>query len=188
MKKRCAWVGTDPLYVNYHDVEWGTPVHDEKKLFEFLILEGAQAGLSWITVLKKRDNYKQAFDNFDPEKIARYASNKIQSLLENEGIIRNKLKINAAVRNAETFLKVQKKFGSFDTYIWRFVGGKPIRNAWQTMAEVPSKTAESIAMSRDLKRNGFTFVGPTICYAFMQATGMVNDHTVDCFRHHELDG
>ena len=187
MKKRCEWVGTDPLYIQYHDVEWGTPVNDEQKLFEFLLLEGAQAGLSWITILRKRDNYKQAFDNFDPQKVARYRSNKIHRLLENEGIIRNKRKIDAAVQNARAFLKVQKEFSSFNTYIWQFVGDKPKRNAWKTMAEVPSKTPESIAMSKDLKQKGFTFVGPTICYAFMQAVGMVNDHTVDCFRHHELD-
>jgi len=187
MKKRCKWTGTDPLYIQYHDVEWGSPVYNEEKLFEFLLLEGAQAGLSWITILRKRDNYKQAFDNFDPHKVSRYRSHKIQRLLENEGIIRNKLKINAAVKNANAFLKIQKEFGSFNRYIWQFVGGKPKRNAWKTMAEVPSKTPESIAMSKDLKQRGFTFVGPTICYAFMQAVGMVNDHTVDCFRYHELN-
>jgi DNA-3-methyladenine glycosylase I len=186
MKPRCKWAGTDPLYVEYHDIEWGTPVHDDQVLFEFLILEGVQAGLSWLTVLKKRQEYCKAFDNFDPEKIAGYDSNKIKELLANEGIIRNKLKIEAAVQNARAFLAVQEKFGSFAAYVWGFVGGKPIKNAWKTEGQVPAKTRESKILSDDLKRRGFKFVGPTICYAFMQAVGLVNDHTVDCFRYDEV--
>ncbi len=180
-------MGNDPLYIRYHDIEWGTPLYNDQKLFEFMILEGAQAGLSWITILKKRKNFAKAFDNFDPQKVARYRSKKINMLLENEGLIRNQRKIHGAVQNAKAFLQVCKEFSSFNTYIWQFVEGKPKKNAWKTIAEVPSKTAESIAMAKDLKRRGFTFVGPTICYAFMQAVGMVNDHTVDCFRYYELD-
>lgn len=183
MKKRCAWVTADLLYRNYHDREWGKPVHDDRLLFEFLILEGAQAGLSWLTILKKRDNYRKAFDNFDARKIARYNAAKIEKLLTDPGIVRNRLKITAAVQNAKAFLAVQKEFGSFDNYTWRFVGGKPIKNAWKTLKQLPATTAESDALSKDLKKRGFKFVGSTICYAFMQAVGMVNDHTVHCFRH-----
>lgn len=183
IKKRCAWVTADFLYRNYHDREWGKPVHDDRLLFEFLILEGAQAGLSWLTILKKRDNYRKAFDNFDARKIARYNAAKIEKLLADPGIVRNRLKITAAVQNARAFLAVQKEFGSFDNYIWRFVGGKPIKNVWKTLTQLPATTAESDALSKDLKKRGFKFVGSTICYAFMQAVGMVNDHTVHCFRH-----
>ena len=180
---RCEWCGNDPLYVKYHDEEWGVPVHDDNKLFEFLILEGAQAGLSWITILRKRENYIKAFDNFDPVKVSRYSEKKIEKLLENPGIVRNKLKINSAVGNAKAFLKIQKEFGSFDKYIWSFVGGIPIINKWKSLKEIPAKTEESDAMSIDLKKRGFKFVGSTICYAFMQAVGMVNDHTAKCFRY-----
>ena len=180
--KRCAWAKGD-LYVAYHDREWGVPVHDDRLLFEFLILEGAQAGLSWITILKKRDNYRRAFDNFDAHTVARYNSRKIQKLLADPGIVRNRLKILSAVGNAKAFLTVQNEFGSFDDYIWRFTDGKPIRNRWKSLKEIPASTAASDAMSRDLIKRGFKFVGSTICYAFMQAIGMVNDHTVDCFRH-----
>lgn len=184
--QRCAWSTSDPLYISYHDQEWGVPVHDDRLLFEFLILEGAQAGLSWITVLRKRENYRQAFDRFDPQKIARYGDEKIAELLNNAGIIRNRAKINAAIGNARAFLAVQEEFGSFDAYIWRFVGGKPIDNAWTEMSQIPAKSAEAEALSKDLKRRGFKFIGPTICYAHMQATGMVNDHTVDCFRYEQV--
>ncbi len=186
MKKRCRWAGADPLYIKYHDTEWGVPLHDDRKLFEFLILEGVQAGLSWITILKKRKNYQKAFNCFDYNKIVKYESGKIRELLLNKGIVRNKLKIEAAIQNAKAFLSVQKEFGSFDTYIWRFVDGKPLKNAWKTQEEIPSKTDASIDMSIALKKRGFKFVGPTICYAFMQAVGMVNDHIVDCFRYSEL--
>lgn len=182
-KNRCRWAGSDPLYQKYHDEEWGVPVHDDRKLFEMLILEGAQAGLSWITILRKRGNYKAAFDNFDAKKIAKYDEQKIKLLLQNEGIVRNKLKINAAVINAKLFLEIQKEFGSFDKYIWQFVGGKPIINHRISLKDVPAKTKESDAMSAALKKRGFKFVGSTICYAFMQAVGMVNDHTTDCFRY-----
>jgi DNA-3-methyladenine glycosylase I len=182
-KIRCAWVNDDPLYIAYHDEEWGVPVHDDRVLFEFLILEGAQAGLSWITILKKRDNYRRAFDNFDPRKIARYDDAKVQSLLADPGIVRNRLKIAATIQNANAFLAVQKEFGSFDAYVWQFVGGKPKQNRWKTIATAPAKTPESDALSKDLLKRGFKFVGSTICYAFMQAVGMVNDHTVDCFRY-----
>jgi len=185
MKARCKWVGEDPIYIAYHDEEWGTPVHDDRRLFEFLILEAAQAGLSWITVLKKRENYRAAFDGFAPEKIAEYDTEKIRSLLLDRGIIRNRRKVEATVQNARAFLVVQKAFGSFDAYIWQFVGGKPIKNAWKRPEEIPSMTKESMIMSKDLKKHGFSFVGPTICYAFMQAVGMVNDHTTGCFRHGE---
>src|SRR5579859_726399 len=179
---RCAWA-KDPIYIAYHDREWGVPVHDDRLLFEFLILEGAQAGLSWITILKKRDNYRRAFNNFEARKVARYDKRKVQKLLADPGIVRNRLKIESAIQNAKAFLAVQKEFGSFDTYIWRFVGGQPIRNQRKTLKEVPARTTESDAMSKDLIRRGFRFVGSTICYAFMQAVGMVNDHTIDCFRH-----
>lgn len=174
------------MYCAYHDEEWGVPLHDERALFEFLILEGAQAGLSWITILRKRENYRAAFDYFDPERVARYGASKIESLLQNPGIVRNRLKIEAAINNAQQFLAVQDKYGSFDSFIWQFVGGKPRQNRWCRHAEVPANTAESDAMSRELKRLGFKFVGTTICYAHMQATGMVNDHTINCFRHKEL--
>jgi DNA-3-methyladenine glycosylase I len=184
--KRCEWAGSDPRYVAYHDQEWGVPEHDEHKLFEMLILEGAQAGLSWSTILNKRENYRWAFDNFDPHLVAQYGDDKIAVLLNDEGIVRNRLKINAAVQNARGFLKVQDEFGSFDAYIWRFVDGKPIANAWEELRQIPAKTQESEAMSKELKRRSFNFVGPTICYAFMQAVGMVNDHVVDCFRYSEI--
>ena len=181
---RCHWP-TDALYRQYHDTEWGVPLHDDQKLFEFLILEGAQAGLSWHTVLKKRENYRAAFDHFDPEKVARYSAARLAKLLANPGIIRNKLKIYSTVQNAKAFLQVQAEFGTFDAYIWRFVDGKPIINRWKK-GQVPAKTAVSDALSRDLLQRGFKFVGSTICYAHMQATGMVNDHQVECFRHAEL--
>ena len=186
MKPRCSWSATDPLYIKYHDTEWGVPLHNDRKLFEFLILDGAQAGLSWITILKKRQNYRKAFDHFDPHKIAGYDTRKVSELLSNGGIVRNKLKINAAIQNAVSFLAVQKEFGSFDDYIWRFVGGETIKNEWITLKEIPAQTRESAAMSADLKKRGFKFVGPTICYAFMQAAGLVNDHVVDCFRYEEV--
>ena len=185
-KNRCAWAGNDALYQSYHDTEWGVPLHDDRRLFEFLVLEGAQAGLSWITILRKRDNYRSAFDGFDAARIAAYDANKIESLLQNPGIVRNRLKIEATVINARRFLEVQERYGSFDTFVWQFVGGKPRQNHWRGLAEVPSSTPESDAMSKELKRRGFKFVGTTICYAHMQATGMVNDHTTDCFRHREL--
>ena len=186
MKYRCEWAGTDPIYIAYHDTEWGVPLHEDRKLFEFLILDGAQAGLSWITILKKRQNYRQAFDQFDPQKIARYDTRKIKQLLSNPGIIRNKLKVEAAVLNARAFLKIQKEFGSFDAYIWQFVGGRTRKNRWKKISEIPAYSDESKAMSNDLKKRGFKFVGPTICYAFMQAAGLVNDHTLDCFRYNEV--
>ena len=182
---RCSWTGDSTLYQAYHDHEWGVPLHDDRMLFEFLILEGAQAGLSWITVLKKRDHYRAAFDAFDAERIARYDANKIESLLQNSGIIRNRLKLQSAVINAQKFLAVQQEFGSFDAFIWPFVGGVPQQNHWHNLAEIPASTPASDAMSKELKRRGFKFVGSTICYAFMQATGMVNDHVQDCFRHLE---
>lgn len=183
---RCEWAGSDPLYVAYHDQEWGVPEHDEHKLFEMLILEGAQAGLSWSTILNKRENYRRAFDNFNPHVVAQYGDDKVAALLNNEGIVRNRLKINAAVQNARGFLKIQDEFGSFDAYIWRFVDRKPVANAWEELRQIPAQTPESEAMSKDLKKRGFSFVGPTICYAFMQAVGMVNDHVVDCFRYGEI--
>jgi len=182
---RCSWCNNDPLYIAYHDTEWGAPIHDDRLLFEFLILEGMQAGLSWITILKKRDSFRTAFDNFEAKKIAKYDSNKIDQLLLNTGIIRNKLKINAAITNAKAFLEVKKEWKSFSNYIWHFVNGAPIINHWKSK-EVPAKTEISDIMSKDLKKRGFKFIGSTICYAFMQAVGMVNDHTVDCFRHEEL--
>ncbi|MBF2047663.1 MAG: DNA-3-methyladenine glycosylase I [Leptolyngbya sp. IPPAS B-1204] len=183
---RCDWVHDDPLEIAYHDLEWGVPVHDDRRLFEFLILEGAQAGLSWITILRKRESYRAAFDQFDPEKIVRYDDAKITELLANPGIVRNRLKVAAAIQNARAYLTIQEQFGSFDAYIWQFVEEKPIINAWKTLAEVPAETAESKAMSRDLRQRGFKFVGSTICYAFMQACGLVNDHLVDCFRYQEI--
>jgi len=184
--RRCSWAGDDALYRAYHDSEWGVPLHDDRALFEFLILEGAQAGLSWITILRKRENYRAAFDDFDAARIARYDANQIESLLQNPGIVRNRLKVQSAVVNAQKFLEVQREFGSFDAFVWRFVDGRPKQNMWRSLAEVPASTAESDAMSRELKRRGFKFVGSTICYAFMQATGMVNDHITDCYRHKEL--
>ncbi|MFC1538174.1 DNA-3-methyladenine glycosylase I [Candidatus Latescibacterota bacterium] len=185
-KIRCQWACENKLYIDYHDTEWGVPVHDDRLLFEFLILEGMQAGLSWLTVLKKRDNYRIAFDKFEAEKIARYDSKKIAELLGNEGIIRNRLKIGAAIENAGVFLEVRREFGSFDRYIWDFVNGDTIQNSWNDIHEIPPETKESAAMSKDLKKRGFRFVGPTICYAFMQAVGMVNDHIIGCFRYSEL--
>lgn len=182
---RCAWAKGD-LYIVYHDQEWGVPVHDDRLLFEFLILEGAQAGLSWITILKKRENYRRAFDNFEPAAVARYNTRKIQKLLADPGIVRNKLKIASAVQNAKAFLAVQKEFGTFDRYIWRFVSERPIRNHPKSLKQIPARTEKSDAMSRDLINRGFKFVGSTICYAFMQAVGLVNDHTIDCFRYSEL--
>lgn len=183
---RCGWAGSDPLYVAYHDQEWGVPVHDDRRLYEFLILEGAQAGLSWITILRKRPAYRAAFAGFDPRLVARYDARKVRSLLRDPGIVRNRAKIEAAVSNARAFLKVQEEFRSFDAYIWRFVGGRPKRNSWKTLRQVPPSTSESEAMSRDLKARGFRFVGPTICYAHMQATGMVNDHLRGCFRYRQV--
>ena len=187
-KMRCSWAGNDPMMIGYHDKEWGLPVHDDRLFFEFLLLEGAQAGLSWSTILKKRENYRAAFDNFDPKKIAGYGEDRIQQLLQNPGIVRNRIKVRSAVTNARAVLAVQVEFGSFDTYIWRFVEGETIHNGWESSVDVPGKTSEAEAMSKDLKSRGFKFVGPTICYAFMQATGMVNDHTTDCFRFRELCG
>jgi DNA-3-methyladenine glycosylase I len=180
---RCAWCGDDPLYVNYHDVEWGVPVYDDRQLFAKLVLDGAQAGLSWITILRKRENYYAAFDDFDPEKMARYDEVKFEALMNNAGIIRNRQKIQAAIRNAQAFLAIQDELGSFSDFLWDFVGGRPIQNHWTRLGELPALTAESEAMSKALKKRGFNFVGPTIVYAFMQAVGMVNDHLVDCFRH-----
>ena len=185
-KKRCAWSGTDPLYVSYHDEEWGVPVHDDGRLFEFLVLEGAQAGLSWSTILRKRDAYRLAFDWFDPRKVARYDKRKIAALLADAGIVRNRAKIESAIKNATAFLEVQKEFGSFDAYQWRFVDGCPIQNRRRSVGDIPPRTAQSDAMSTDLKSRGFTFVGSTIVYAHMQAVGMVNDHVVGCFRHREV--
>ncbi len=184
-KERCHWARNE-LLIPYHDDEWGVPVHDDRELFEFLTLEGAQAGLSWETVLKKRANYRTAFDNFDAAKIARYKQPKIDKLLANPGLIRNRLKIESAIQNAKSFLLVQNEFGTFDAYIWQFVGHVPRQNQWSSLQKVPSQTVESDAMSQDLRRRGFRFVGSTICYAFMQAVGLVNDHTVDCFRHNEV--
>ncbi|HLF66034.1 MAG TPA: DNA-3-methyladenine glycosylase I [Gammaproteobacteria bacterium] len=180
IKKRCAWVNADPLYIAYHDNEWGVPLYDEQKLFELLILEGVQAGLSWITVLKRRENYRLAFDQFNANKIARYDDTKVAELLNNSGIIRNRLKVQAAIKNARSYLQIKQEFNSFSDYIWQFVGS-PIQNNWREGREVPSQTDISDRMSKDLKQRGFTFVGSTICYAFMQASGMVNDHTLDCF-------
>lgn len=186
MKTRCEWAETNPINHVYHDTEWGVPEHDDTKLFEMLTLEGAQAGLSWTTILKKRENYMQAFDSFDVKKIAQYDAAKVAALLSDSGIIRNKLKIAATIQNAKAFMSVQKEFGSFDRYIWQFVDNKPIKSALHTLSEYPTKTKEAEAMSRDLLKRGFKFVGPTICYAFMQATGLVNDHQVQCFRYSEV--
>jgi DNA-3-methyladenine glycosylase I len=185
---RCAWVGAEPLYVAYHDQEWGVPVHDDRLLFEFLVLEGAQAGLSWLTILKKREGYRNAFAGFDSDKVARFGPVDVDRLLADSGIVRNRLKIESAITNAQAFLRVQDEFGSFDSYVWRFVHGETIQNRWATMGEIPTKTVEAELLSADLKRRGFRFVGPTIVYAHMQATGMVNDHTIECFRWAELRG
>ena len=186
-RERCGWSSLDePLYRDYHDKEWGVPLHDDRALYEFLVLEGAQAGLSWWTVLRKRENFRRAFDGFDPNKVARYDRKKTRNLLGDPGIIRNRLKIESAVKNAKAFLAVQEEFGSFDAYIWRFVRGKPKVNAWKTIEDIPAVTPEAAAMSGDLLKRGFSFVGPTICYAHMQATGMVNDHVTSCFRYREL--
>ena len=184
-RQRCAWCGTDPLYQDYHDREWGVPLHDDRQLFEMLILDGAQAGLSWLTILRKRENYRRAFDEFDPEKIARYDEAKIAQLLTNPGIIRNRLKLKSAIANARAYLSIQEQPGGFASLLWRHVDFQPKQNAWQSIAELPARTPEAEAMSRELQRLGFSFVGPTICYAFMQAAGMVNDHVTDCFRYRE---
>ena len=185
---RCGWAGGDNLYIQYHDEEWGLPLHNERRLFEMLVLEGAQAGLSWSTILHKRKAFMEAFDNFEPEKVARYDKRKIEKLMGNAAIIRNRAKIEAAIGNAKAFLAVREEHGSFGRYIWQFVGGEPRRNKWKTLKQIPAETKESLAMSKDLKARGFRFVGPTICYAFMQATGMVNDHIFTCFRHQEIAG
>jgi len=186
MVKRCGWAGPDQIYLDYHDHEWGVPVYDDRLLFEFLILEGAQAGLSWITILKKRDAYRKLFHNFDAEKIARFSRTKIEQLLKNSAIIRNRLKIESTIDNARAFLQVQEEFDNFSDYIWQFVDGRPVQNKWKSDQQVPASTKRSEAMSRDLKRRGFRFVGPTICYAYMQATGIVNDHITTCFRHTQV--
>ena len=186
MTIRCQWCSEDPLYIEYHDKEWGVPVHDDRVLFEFLILEGAQAGLNWLTILKKRDNYRQAFADFDYNIVAEFTQADIDRLLEDKGIVRNRLKVNSAVKNARGVLQIQKDFGSLDAYLWQYVGGVPIQNAWKSLEEVPAQTDISEQMSKDLKKRGFNFVGPTICYAFMQAVGMVNDHTTDCFRYEDV--
>ena len=186
MKTRCNWSNKTQIYRDYHDYEWGVPVHDDRKLFEAIILDGAQAGLSWETILNKRENYRKAFDNFDVEKVSQYSQDKIDELLQNSGIIRNRLKIKSAISNAKAFIEVQKEFGSFDKFLWNFVNGKPMQNHWKSLAEVPATTKLSDQISRELKKRGFKFVGSTIIYAFMQAIGMVNDHTVDCFRYGEL--
>jgi DNA-3-methyladenine glycosylase I len=183
---RCSWAGDDPLYVAYHDREWGVPDHRDGKLFEMLILEGAQAGLSWLTILRKREGYRAAFAGFDPAKVARFDRRKVATLLRNEGIVRNRLKIESAIRNARVFRKIQREYGSFDDFVWRFVEGTPIVNRWSSVAETPAKTPVSDAMSKELKKRGMSFVGSTICYAYMQSVGMVNDHVVGCFRHREL--
>ncbi|MBK8046518.1 MAG: DNA-3-methyladenine glycosylase I [Anaerolineales bacterium] len=180
--QRCAWAGNDPLYLQYHDEEWGVPVHDDRRLYEMLCLEGAQAGLSWITILRKREEYRAAFDGFDPVLVAQYGDDKVAALLANPGIVRNRLKVHAFIENARQFLTVQAEFGSFDAYIWRFVDGKPLVNHWERLSDIPAQTTEAQTMSKDLKHRGFKFVGPTICYAYMQACGMVNDHTLDCYR------
>ena len=184
-KRRCDWATSDPLSIRYHDKEWGVPLHDDRRLFEFLILEGAQAGLSWITILRKRDEYRKAFANFDPRKVAKFGDPQITKLLHNPGIVRNRLKIAAAIDNAKAFLAVQQEFGTFDRFVWSFTNGKVVQNRWRRLAELPAQTPKSQALSRELKRRGFRFVGPTICYAFMQAVGMINDHLIGCFRHRE---
>ncbi len=186
MKGRCPWAGDDPVYRAYHDEEWGVPVHDDRTLFEFLILEGAQAGLSWLTILRKRPAYRRAYDDFEPARVARYTARRRDKLLRDEGIVRNRLKIEASIANARAFLEIQREWSSFDRYLWAFVGGEPRQNRFEKLSELPTRTPESEALCRDLKARGFRFVGPTICYAFMQAVGMVNDHTVDCFRYNQV--
>jgi len=183
---RCEWSVSDPLYVSYHDEEWGVPIHDDRLLFEFLILEGAQAGLSWLTILKKRDNYRKAFDNFDIDRVASYKESDLKRLLADAGIVRNRLKLESSIKNAQGVLGIQEEYGSLDTYLWRYVDGRPKQNTWKFMADLPAKTKISELMSKDLKKRGFNFVGPTICYAFMQAVGMVNDHTTNCYRYKEI--
>ncbi len=183
---RCAWCTTDPVYQAYHDGEWGVPAHDDRRLFEMLVLEGAQAGLNWLTILKKREGYRRAFDNFDVEKVARYGPKQIHRLLNDPGIVRNRLKVESAVRNARAFLDVQSEFGSFDAFVWRFVESTPKQNAWTSLSQIAARTEESDAMSKELKKRGFSFIGSTICYAFMQSVGMVNDHVADCFRYKEV--
>jgi len=185
-RKRCAWGTSDPLLTEYHDRDWGVPAHDEKRLYEFLVLEGAQAGLNWRTILSKRENYRRAFANFDPSRVAQFKAGDVKRLLADPGIVRNKLKVAAAVTNAQKVLEIQKEYGSFDRYIWQFVGGKPIKNNFRSVSDIPATTKESDAMSKDLRKRGFKFVGSTICYSFMQAVGLVNDHTVDCFRYNEV--
>jgi len=186
MRVRCSWCGDDPLYVRYHDSEWGVPLHDDRRLFEFLVLEGAQAGLSWTTILKKRENYRQAFEGFDPQRVADYRQEQVDAILANPGIVRNRLKIASAVGNAKVLLEIQENYGSFDAYLWDFVDGRPKQNRWKSIKEIPAETSASRALSKDLVRRGCSFVGPTICYAFMQAVGMVNDHVVECFRHAQI--
>ena len=186
MKNRCIWCGSDPLYIAYHDDEWGIPIHDDRRLFEFLVLEGAQAGLSWLTILKKRENYRKAFHAFDCETVANYTETDVRRLLSDSGIVRNRLKIESAIKNARGAIKIREALGSLDSYLWSYVEGITKQNEWKSMAEIPVKTEISHMMSKDLKKRGFNFVGPTICYAFMQAVGMVNDHTTDCFRHEEI--
>jgi len=185
-KTRCGWASSDPLYIRYHDREWGVPEHGDRRLFEFLILEGAQAGLSWITILRKREGYRRAFADFDPERVARFQRRDVTRLLRDEAIVRNRLKIDASIRNARAFLEVCETDGSFDHFLWRTIDGRPIQNQWKKLGEVPAETRESRALSRELKERGFRFVGPTICYAFMQAVGLVNDHVIECFRHAQL--
>lgn len=185
-QRRCQWAGSHPLEIAYHDTEWGVPVHDDRRLFEMLILEGAQAGLTWRTVLKKRESYREAFAGFEPGAVACFDEARIEALLHNTGIVRNRLKVQSAIRNARAFLKVQEEYATFDAFIWRFVGGTPTVNRWRSLAEIPAQTQASVRLSKDLKKRGFNFVGPTICYAYMQAVGLVNDHTVDCFRHREV--
>ena len=187
METRCEWCGNDPLYIAYHDEEWGVPVHEDRLLFEFLILEGAQAGLSWLTILKKRASYRKAFHSFDYRRIARYTETDVTRLLSDAGIVRNRLKIKAAIKNARGVIEILEEYGSLDSYLWRYVDGAPRQNAWRSMMDIPTRTERSDAMSRDLKKRGFSFVGSTICYAFMQAVGMVNDHTTDCFRYTEIE-
>ncbi len=187
-QQRCQWVGSHPLEIVYHDTDWGVPVHDDRRLFEMLILEGAQAGLNWLTVLKKRESYREAFAGFDPAEVARFDEARVEALLGNPGIVRNRLKVRSAIQNARAFLKVQEEYGTFDAYVWPFVEGAPKVNRWRSLTEIPAQTPESERMSKDLKKRGFNFVGPTICYAFMQAVGLVNDHTVDCYRYHEVQG
>jgi DNA-3-methyladenine glycosylase I len=184
--KRCPWPSDDPLMIAYHDTEWGVPLHDDRKLYEFIVLDGAQAGLSWSTVLRKRENYRKAFHRLDPDRVARYTGKDVARLLQNEGIIRNRLKIESAITNARKFLEVQKEFGTFDSYIWQFTGGKTVQHRCRRLGDIPTRSRESDAMSKDMKKRGFTFVGSTICYAFMQAAGMINDHLVDCFRYREV--